>query len=216
MARNKYPEQTVERILSISTKLFFERGYDKTTIQDILDELKMSKGAIYHHFKSKEEIFDAISRKRDLDAQQFFNCVINNTKGENAKEKIKKIISALIADSADSTIDTILSSQIVNPQFVVSGIQSSVLNDAGIFSKLFIEGIADGSIQTDYPLACAEIFLLLFNFWLNPVLFNRNAQETKQRLKFLQQCMNQLGVDIISDEVIEQVIEGHKSRKAFT
>ena len=61
MARNKYPEVTVERILDVSQRLFLEKGYDNTTIQDIVDELGgLSKGAIYHHFKSKEEIMDAV------------------------------------------------------------------------------------------------------------------------------------------------------------
>lgn len=43
MARNKYPEVTVERILDVSQRLFLEKGYDNTTIQDIVDEL----GGIY-------------------------------------------------------------------------------------------------------------------------------------------------------------------------
>lgn len=62
MARNKYPEVTVERILDVSQRLFLEKGYDNTTIQDIVDELGgLTKGAVYHHFKSKEEIMDAVT-----------------------------------------------------------------------------------------------------------------------------------------------------------
>lgn len=46
MARNKYPEVTVERILDVSQRLFLEKGYDNTTIQDIVDELGgLSKGS---------------------------------------------------------------------------------------------------------------------------------------------------------------------------
>ena len=39
MARNKYPEITVERILDAAQRLFLEKGYENTTIQDIVDEL---------------------------------------------------------------------------------------------------------------------------------------------------------------------------------
>ena len=50
MARNKYPEVTVERILDAAQRLFLEKGYDNTTIQDIVDELGgLTKGAVYHH-----------------------------------------------------------------------------------------------------------------------------------------------------------------------
>ena len=61
VARNKYPEVTVEKILDVAQRLFLEKGYDNTTIQDIVDHLDgLSKGAVYHHFKSKEEIMDAV------------------------------------------------------------------------------------------------------------------------------------------------------------
>ena len=61
MARNKHPEATVECILDVAQRLFLEKGYDQTTIQDIADGLKgMTKGAVYHHFKSKEEIMSAV------------------------------------------------------------------------------------------------------------------------------------------------------------
>ena len=54
MSRNKYPEMTVEKILDTAQQLFLEKGYDNTTIQDIVDHLGgLSKGAVYHHFKSK-------------------------------------------------------------------------------------------------------------------------------------------------------------------
>ena len=56
MARNKYPEETVKLILDVSTKMFCEKGYDNTSLQDIINETKLSKGAIYHHFDSKEDI----------------------------------------------------------------------------------------------------------------------------------------------------------------
>ena len=47
MARNKYPEVTVEKILEVSQRLFIEKGYDNTTIQDIVNELGgLTKGAI--------------------------------------------------------------------------------------------------------------------------------------------------------------------------
>ena len=57
MARNKHPEETVNLILDVAFRLFMEKGYEHTSIQDIIDNLGgLSKGAIYHHFKSKEDI----------------------------------------------------------------------------------------------------------------------------------------------------------------
>ncbi|EHI58770.1 TetR/AcrR family transcriptional regulator [Hungatella hathewayi] len=61
MPRNKYPEETVTRILDVSLKLFSEQGYNQVKMQDIVDALGgLTKGAVYHHFKNKEDIFDAL------------------------------------------------------------------------------------------------------------------------------------------------------------
>lgn len=50
MARNKHPEETVKLILDAASELFIEKGYDGTSLQDIINKTKLSKGAIYHHF----------------------------------------------------------------------------------------------------------------------------------------------------------------------
>lgn len=57
MARNKYPELTVEKILEVSQRLFLEKGYEQTTIQDIVDNLGgLTKGAVYHHLNPKRRL----------------------------------------------------------------------------------------------------------------------------------------------------------------
>ena len=72
MARNKYPEVTEERILDVAQRLFLEKGYENTTIQDIVDELSgLTKGAVYHHFKSKDEIMDAVGDRMFLTNNPF-------------------------------------------------------------------------------------------------------------------------------------------------
>ena len=64
MARNKYPEETINKILDVAAQLFLEKGYEHTSIQDIVNNLGgLSKGAIYHHFKSKEDILDGVMDK---------------------------------------------------------------------------------------------------------------------------------------------------------
>ena len=52
MARNRNPEETRRKILEVSKELFLEKGFDNTSIQDIIDGLGgLTKGVIYHHFE---------------------------------------------------------------------------------------------------------------------------------------------------------------------
>ena len=91
MARNKYPEITVERILDAAQRLFLEKGYENTTIQDIVDELDgLTKGAVYHHFKSKEEIMDAVG-DRMFEENNPFEAVMGRN-DLNGLEKIREMI----------------------------------------------------------------------------------------------------------------------------
>ena len=68
MARNRHPEATVERILTEAARLFLQKGFEKTSMQDVMDATGLSKGAIYHHFASKEDLLKLIDEINANDA----------------------------------------------------------------------------------------------------------------------------------------------------
>lgn len=215
MSRIKNAEQTKKQILDTTTRLFINKGYDNTSIQDIINELDISKGAIYHHFKSKEDLLECILQRRNEEAKELLDNLISNTKAKNAKEKLQIILLELIRNINVHNLDSVLSSQIKNPQFVVAGVKNTVLEDAKYLSRIFVEGIEDGSIKTEYPLESAEMFILLLNIWLNPTLFNRNLEETEKRVRFLSKCLKELDMDIVNEDLITQILVTYKNMEAF-
>ena len=99
MARNKYPEVTEERILDVAQRLFLEKGYENTTIQDIVDELSgLTKGAVYHHFKSKDEIMDAVGDRMFLTNNPFE--AVKARSDLNGLEKLREAIRINQSDVA--------------------------------------------------------------------------------------------------------------------
>jgi TetR/AcrR family acrAB operon transcriptional repressor len=62
MARKtkKEAEKTRQQILDAALKVFSEKGYSKTTFVDIADEIGLTKGAVYWHFKTKPELLAAM------------------------------------------------------------------------------------------------------------------------------------------------------------
>ena len=103
MSRNKYPEETVNLILDVSQRLFIEKGYDNTTIQDIIDELGgLTKGAIYHHFSSKQDILDAVIER--LFAKNTLSASwrkIQSDTGITGGEKLKRMLAAALTDEQE-------------------------------------------------------------------------------------------------------------------
>ena len=60
-----------ENMLLIALRLFAQKGYEATSIFDIAHELQITKGAIYKHFKNKQDILDAIISKMEENDQRF-------------------------------------------------------------------------------------------------------------------------------------------------
>jgi len=56
----KEPEIRKGEILDAAEKLFAAKGYEASTINDILDAVQIAKGTFYYHFKSKEDVLDAL------------------------------------------------------------------------------------------------------------------------------------------------------------
>ena len=64
MSKKYNSQSTIDDILSVSAKLFLEKGFDKTSMNDIATTAGISKGAIYHHFQSKDAIIKAVTEKK--------------------------------------------------------------------------------------------------------------------------------------------------------
>ncbi|WP_315795356.1 TetR/AcrR family transcriptional regulator [Paenibacillus sp. BIC5C1] len=215
MPRNKHPEQTLQQILNVAAQLFTEKGFEKTSIQDIIVALGMSKGAVYHHFRSKEEILDAVMEQQFNYSTQMLDQLVTNTRTTPAREKLVQILEYVVSDQQAHSLDHVLRTQIKNPVFIVRGIQQAVRIDAPVIAAILREGITDGSIHTEDPEACAEVFMMLVNIWINPTLFGRNSSQTKQRLYFLQRLMNMLGANIVSESLIERILDQHAAMDAY-
>ena len=200
MARNKYPEQTVEKILEVSLKLFSEKGYEKTTMQDIVNALGMSKGAIYHHFKSKEEVFDALCEKLFYETNPFKKA--KNHKELNGLEKLKFVLKTSFDETEHHQL-SIASMQLMgSPAFLKKLIESNQ-ELVPMYQELIEEGIQDGSIKTEHSKLLAELFVLLTNFWSIPTIYPMTSEEMWEKFLMIKEITDKLGLPIIDDEIVE-------------
>ena len=205
MARNKYPEVTVERILDVSQRLFLEKGYENTTIQDIVDELGgLTKGAVYHHFKSKEEIMDAVG-----DRMFFSNNPFEAVRGRTDLNGLQKLREAVRLNQSDQERVRLTTQSIPiakSPRLLQEMIVSNRKVLTPYFLELIEEGNRDGSMHTDYPREIAELLPLLTSLWLMPSLFPATKEEMKRKFTFLGEMLERMGVPLF-DESIQAVVD---------
>ena len=207
MARNKHPEQTVQLILDTATRLFLQKGYDKTTLQDIIDATKLSKGAIYHHFASKEAILIAV-----VDRMGDFNSAvlaeIRDRKGLTGAEKLRELFRTSMTLSFQGKILHMLPFLIEHPQFMALQMQS-ILGEAAPDYVLPVlrEGIADGSIQTEHPEELSEVLLILSDLWLHPILRPSTPEQVRARCAFFNQFTRQYGFELLDSDIIDAMAD---------
>lgn len=200
MARNRYPEETVKRILDVAERLFMERGYEGTTMADIVDGLGgLTKGAVYHHFKSKDEIFEAVFERatggvvRRMDAILADRTLTGLEKIRAFDEASSESPSAGMWVAMKPSPDPMRNSRLMAREFL----------DALAVAHRYIEpaireGVADGTITARHPRETAEVMLLLANLWMVPLFHPLSDEgEFERRAEVLVSVMHALGVDMV-------------------
>ena len=94
--RNK--KTTRDDIIGAADRLFYERGYEHTSFADIADAVQISRGNFYYHFKSKDEILDAVINLRLASTRRMLETW--GIEGKTPQDRIRSFIDILIANRA--------------------------------------------------------------------------------------------------------------------
>lgn len=208
MSRNKYPEETIAKILDTSLRLFLEKGYEKTTIQDIVNNLEgLTKGAIYHHFKSKEEILDAALDRADAAAFRAYK-EIRDDQNMSGIQKLQAMFEA----SANSSQMELAPRMAIDPDPVKNSrllgvMYRSIFNEVvpRYIEPIIREGMDDGTIRTEQPREMAEVLVLLANLWVAPIFSDISADQLAARMKFYMKMLKEMGADLSEEKVVGRV-----------
>lgn len=158
----KHPEIRREELLGIAARLFGRHGYDATSIDAIIGEAKLSKGAFYHHYRSKDALLEALAARA----------------AKQALERLREILA-----DADMTAVQRLSA------FLKQGRRrEEEQSNVAVFSTIFRpenlalyhrlhtavtrvmlpplvgiveQGVREGTMKSDHPVVTAEIVLIL-------------------------------------------------------
>lgn len=208
MARNKYPEETINHILTVALNLFIQKGYEQTSIQDIINELGgLTKGAIYHHFKSKEEILQAVTDQMYKGVDEMLSGV-RDDKELNGLEKLRKISRISLDNPAQNEMASAAPNLLRNPKMLAAQIENIFEKGVPLYIQPIIEeGMRDGSIRTEYPKELSEALMILTNLWLNPVVIQATPEMMLRRVKLFDEILKGLGLDLFDEQMIQRYEE---------
>ena len=212
MAQRKDKSQAMrEKILNTATQLFIQKGSEKTSMQDIAQTAGISKGAIYHHFKSKDEIVLAVIRSRQELMEEEMKQWLKATENLTGREQLQAILKSNLESQTARAIDGIVDEYEQDAGFMLTMMRDNLRIGAPLVSDIIKKGMADGSLRTQYPDQAAEVFLLLVNFWMHGTIFESDPEKLPERFHFLQFMMTSVGMDIFTDELLQLFSQKNKA-----
>lgn len=215
---------TKEDIILIAKTLFFTKGYNKTSIQNIIDRAEIAKGTFYHHFKSKEDLLNQfvqqevselyeITKKiveQNISAIEKFEAIFNsssNWKSENMSQ-MKSLLKILISNE--------------NLYLRTAMLEYEKQQLTPVYTKILQQGVDEGSFNIQDTEYTSLLIINLFSGFTDQVysylsepkysqeIINkfkklmRNFEDTLDRIL----GMKKGSIHIIDDLVLEDLIKG--------
>ena len=144
----KNSRNTKGRIVSAAWKLFYEQGYDDTTVEDIIFESETSKGSFYHYFEGKDALLGTLAMIFD---EKYEELKATMDPDMNAAEKLIFINHELFT-MIDNSVSVELLGRLFSTQLVTRG-EKHLLNRNRTYFKLVQqivrEGQSRGELRTD-------------------------------------------------------------------
>ena len=202
MARNRNSHETRKKILEVSKDLFLEKGFDNTSIQDIIDGLGgLTKGVIYHHFESKDEILQSIISENNQE-------ILNYTwRGDTALEKIQNSLMDAFSNLEQQRLVYSVSIMLRSPRLLGEQYLSLFSDFLPEIRKRVYEGVKDESIKTEYPEELADLIVLMLNVWIGFQISVFSVEELKRKMNVIKLTFEGLGVELISNEMMEVIFQ---------
>lgn len=200
MARpvKKMPEQWKKEILEAAQKLFISKGYEETSISDIMEVVGGAKGMFYRCFQSKEEVMHALGNQMFFSNNPFEK--VKKRTDLNGLQKIRELLMFNQSDTERNQINIQAISILKDPHILAAAVEENKRVLTPLWFELLEEGIKDGSIQTDYAKELSEL-LPLINFWLMPSVYPATAKEVRHKYQFIIKVLSFMGLSLIDDEM---------------
>lgn len=170
------------QILDAADELFGQKGFDGTSTNDILEKVGIARGTLYYHFKSKEDIMDALIDR--------YNVRVLSAAKEIAKDKsisvYERIFRVVMALNISGQSSKEIMEHIHKPQNALmhQKIQKVILSGVTpILTEIIREGIAEGLFSTPFPYECMEMVVAYSNTVFDEAMVKMTSEERISRIQ---------------------------------
>ncbi len=135
----KNQKNTKGKIITAAWDLFYEQGYDNTTIEEIIDESGTSKGSFYHYFEGKDALLGSLSYIFDEEYERLQETFTDDM---NSFDKLL-YLNCKLFEMIEERIDLDLLTRLYSTQLVTKG-EKHLLDSKRVYYKLLKKIVSDG------------------------------------------------------------------------
>jgi len=187
---SKNPQERKNEILTVAMELFNSKGYENTSVSEIVRKVGVSQGTFYNYFQSKEDVLHAACERTLASRLEAINHLVEN--GElNAREKLIRIFMDATPDEHDEDVFEYLhkeSNSTLHQKWIVIEINALI----PYIKKIVQQGAEEGEFLAQQHEIKAEFLLVGVAFWLDRGVFTWNEQEYLERKNALNGIIDQL------------------------
>lgn len=154
----KEHDERKNEIIDTAARIFGQKGYDKSSVNDILNTIGIAKGTFYHYFKSKEEVLDAVIGK----ATEMIEERVSEVAGNAALSPEDKLMGVFQAMQIENQMEEGFLEEMHRPENALMH-QKSLVSIMNVLTPVLVEIVQEGNEKGDfcseYPEQYMQIFL---------------------------------------------------------
>ena len=135
----KKAKTTKKKIVSAAWKLFYEQGYDNTTVDDIVEESGTSKGSFYHYFEGKDALLSSLSFLFDEKYEELMPSVDPQMHSVDKLLYLNRELFGVI----ENTVSLELLARLFSSQLITKG-ERHLLDSSRVYYKILRQIISEG------------------------------------------------------------------------
>jgi AcrR family transcriptional regulator len=177
----KVPEERKQELIDTAERLFLEKGYEQTTVADIVREIEVAQGTFYYYFSSKEEILEAIIEK-DITALEEDVRQIMSREDANAAIKLNAVVNSIIGISTSRREIMNYLHEESNAVMHEKMERHTIERLVPLMTRVVAEGTHAGIFDVQYPTESVEFLLAsLVYFFHHPEIFADPTRREKMQ-----------------------------------
>lgn len=178
----KEGEVRKREILIAARELFIKKGYDQTSVNDILKIVDIAKGTFYYYFTSKEEVLEAIILDIVEDGARRAEKILE----DKSIPLVHRIMMAIMAQAPEFEGSDEIKEELhkVENAKLEQLYQKAMLKRmTSVLEKPILEGIEQDIFHTQYPVECIESILLLGHIMFDCNIFEWDMEEYPKKIE---------------------------------